>query len=63
MRTLAIVVLAVAVQHLLKVSTAEDQEPVEALRADGADEAFGVGICLWRPDRRVDAATPSLRNT
>src|SRR5207247_3920786 len=28
--------------------------PVETLGADGADEAPGVGVCLWRTDRRMD---------
>jgi hypothetical protein len=36
------------------MSAADDQQPVETLGADGADEALGVGVCLWRADGRMD---------
>src|SRR5437870_638725 len=36
------------------MSAADNQQPVETLGADGADEALGVGVCLWRADRRMD---------
>jgi hypothetical protein len=43
---LAVVVRDVGAQHLLEVAAAENQEPVETLGADGADEALGVGVRL-----------------
>jgi hypothetical protein len=36
------------------MSAADDQQPVETLGADGADEALGLGVCSWRTDRRLD---------
>jgi hypothetical protein len=36
------------------VAAVEDQQPVEALAADGSDEALGDGVCLRRPHRRLD---------
>src|SRR6266516_2825247 len=41
-------------QHALEVAAIQDQQPVETLGADGADEPLGVGVCLWCADRRVD---------
>jgi hypothetical protein len=38
------------------VAAAEDQQPVEALGADAANEALGVGVCLWGADWCVDDA-------
>jgi hypothetical protein len=43
-RALAVVMLGVAAQHTLKVTATEDQQPVEALGANGADEALSVGV-------------------
>ena len=39
---------------MFEVAAAEDQQPVEALVSDGADEALGVGVCLRRADRCAD---------
>src|ERR687888_475641 len=36
------------------MAVADDQQPIEAFGADGADEALGVGVRLWCADRRVD---------
>ena len=36
------------------MAAVEDQQPVEALGADGSDEALGDGVCLRRPHRRLD---------
>src|SRR6266511_4102532 len=44
MRALGVVVLDVASQDRLEVAAAEDEEPVETLGADGADEPLGVGV-------------------
>src|SRR5438093_763216 len=41
-----------------EVTAAEDQQPVETLAADGADEALRVGVGLWRADRSVDDSDP-----
>src|SRR6266487_2747102 len=41
-------------QHALEMAAIQDQQPVETLGADGADEPLGVGVCLWCSDRRVD---------
>ena len=54
MRPVGVVVRYVRVEHALEVASVEDQEPVEALGADGADEALGEGVRLRRPDRRLD---------
>jgi hypothetical protein len=43
---------------VLEVAAAEDQQPVEALTADAADEALSVGVCLGCTDRRVDHLEP-----
>src|SRR5438876_1034562 len=53
MGALAIVVRRVAAEHLFEVAAA-DEQPVKTLGADSADEAFGVGVGLWRADRRTD---------
>ena len=36
------------------MSTVRDQDPIEALASDGADESLSDGVCLWGPDRRAD---------
>ena len=41
-------------EHPLEVATVEDQEPIEALRSDGADEAFGDRVRLRRSHRCAD---------
>jgi hypothetical protein len=42
MRALGVVVLNVALHDRFEVAAAEDEEPVETLGADGADEPLGV---------------------
>ena len=39
---------------MLEVSAVEDQEPVETLSANGADEALGDRVRLRRPKRCAD---------
>ena len=51
---LAVVMRYVEAKHSFEVAAAEDQQPVETLGADGADEALGIGIRLRCADRRVD---------
>jgi hypothetical protein len=41
-----VVVVGVDAEDTLKLPVAADQEPVEAVAADGADEAFGERVCL-----------------
>ena len=54
MRSLRVVVLDVDAQDALEVAAVEDQQPVEALAADGSDETLGDGVCLRRSHRRLD---------
>src|SRR6266545_5342438 len=45
-------------QHALEIAAANDQDPVEALAADRSDPAFGVGVRVWRSNRRPDHLDP-----
>ena len=47
-----VVVLDVPPEDLLQVTTADDQQPVQAFGADGADPTLGVGVGVGRLDRR-----------
>jgi hypothetical protein len=49
---MSVVVLDIDPEGLLQVTTANDEEPVEAFGADGADPPLGVGIGVRRLDRR-----------
>jgi hypothetical protein len=55
-------VLAVVVdedaEHALEVSLVDDEQPVETLRACGADEALGDRVRLRCSDRRADDLDP-----
>jgi hypothetical protein len=53
-RPLGVVVGHVAAEHVFKVTSAEDQQPVETLGADGAHEPLRVGVRLRRPNGRLD---------
>ena len=54
MRPMAVVVVDVDAEHLLELSPADDQDPVEAVAADGADPALGERVRLRRPERCAD---------
>lgn len=54
MRPVGVVVIDVDVQDALKLPAAADQEPVEAVAADGADPTFGERVCLRRAKRGAD---------
>jgi hypothetical protein len=54
MRPVAVVVVDVDAEHLLKLSPADDRDPVEAFAADGADPALGECVRLRRPERRAN---------
>ena len=58
MRPLRVVVGHVAAKHVLEVASAEDQQPVETLGADGTHEPLRVGVRLRRPNRRLDHLDP-----
>ena len=49
-----VVMSGVSAKHVLELTTADDQQPVEALGARRRDEALRLGVRLWRPDRRLD---------
>src|SRR5438034_9648075 len=51
MRPMAVVMVDIDAQHLLELSPADDQDPVEAVPADGADPAFGERVRLRGPER------------
>src|SRR2546422_11086075 len=45
-------------EHLFEVPAVHNQEPVETLRADGADETFGDRVRFRRLNRRADDLDP-----
>ena len=47
-----VVVLDIHPEDLFQVTTANDQQPVEALGADGTDPPLGIGVRVRRLDRR-----------
>ena len=49
-----VVVAAVDAEHVLEVAAAEDEDPVEAVGADRAHPALGVGVRVRRLHRRPD---------
>ncbi len=57
-RPVAVVVVDEDAKHALEVSLVDDEEPVETLRADGADEALGDGVRFRRSNRRPDRLDP-----
>ena len=54
MRPVLVVVPVVGAEHVLKMASADDQDPVEAIGANRTNPALGVGIRVRRLDRRVD---------
>jgi hypothetical protein len=58
---LVVVVLEVLAEDAVEVALVADQEPVEALCADGADEALGIGVRDGCADRRLDDPGPFAR--
>src|SRR5215211_1734759 len=45
-------------EHAFEMAAVEDQEPVETLPSDGADEALGNRVRHWRTHRRADDLDP-----
>jgi hypothetical protein len=54
MRPLSVVVTDIDAEDVFELATAEDQQPVEALAADGADPALHVRVRIRRLHRRPD---------
>ena len=53
---LAVVVVDVLAQDALELAAADDEQLIEALLAQGAHEALGVGVVLIvQTDRRIEA--------
>jgi hypothetical protein len=50
--------LGEGVEYPFEMAAVEDQEPVETLRSDGADEALGNRVRLRRSHRRADDLDP-----
>ena len=63
MRARAVVVLDVDARDSFELAATDDQQVVEALRSDGADETLGVGVRLRRSKRRVDHADAFAADT
>jgi hypothetical protein len=61
---LGVVVLDIGAEDSREVSAVEDEQPVEALGADGADEALGDGVGLrcadWRAQNPDSLAAEDL---
>jgi hypothetical protein len=47
MRTVAVEMIGVDLQHGFEMASGEDQQPVCALAADAAYPALGEGVCSW----------------
>ena len=62
-RTVSVVMLDVDAEDLLEVAAADDQQPVQALRTDGAHPALRVGVRLGRSDGVTSTSPPSEPNT
>ena len=54
MRPVCVVVVDVDAQDVFELSAACDQEPVEAVAADGADPALGERVRVRGPERCAD---------
>ena len=51
---MAVVVRYEDAEHLFEMSSAQDQEPIEAFGASGADKALGDSVRSWRANGRPD---------
>ena len=51
---MAVVVVDELAEDVFEVAPIEDQHAVEALTADGADDALGEGVGTWSTDRCAD---------
>jgi hypothetical protein len=53
-----VVVAAVDAEHVFEMSAAENEDPVQAVGAEGAHPAFGEGVRVRGLDRRADHLDP-----
>src|SRR5215210_6917778 len=53
-RSVLVVMATVDAEHVLEMTSAEDEDPVEAVGAERSYPAFGVGVRVRRLDRRAD---------
>jgi hypothetical protein len=53
-RSLLVVMAGVDAEHVLQMTAVEDEDPVEAVGADGAHPALGEGVRVRGLDRRAD---------
>src|SRR6266567_4580955 len=53
-RTIGVVMLDVDPEHLLQVPAPDEQQPIQALGADGPHPALYVRVCSWRPHWREE---------
>jgi hypothetical protein len=54
MRPTPVVMAGIDAKYVVELPAAEDEQPVEALAADAADPALGVGVRVRRLDGRAD---------
>jgi hypothetical protein len=63
-RPMGVVVLGVDSKGLLEAAMSDDQQPVQALGADGPDPALRVGVGVWGACTGVTSTSaPSAQNT
>jgi hypothetical protein len=62
-RPVSVVMGGVGAEHLLEVAAVDDQDPVEALAAEGADPTLGVRIRIRSSMGVRMILMPSLRKT
>ncbi len=53
-RPVSVVMGGVEAEHVLEVAAVDDQDPVEALAAEGADPTLGVRVRIRSSDGRPD---------
>jgi hypothetical protein len=53
-RPVSVGVGGVEADHVLEVAAVDDQDPVQALAAEGAEPTLGVGVRVWGSDGRAD---------
>jgi len=57
-RTLAVVVLDIGLDHGLQMAAVDDHDPVETLASNGADPALGVGVRQSRQLHLMETVRP-----
>jgi hypothetical protein len=57
-RPMAVVMVGIGAEDVLELAAAEDEQPIEALAADAADPALGVGVRVRRLHGCADHGDP-----